>query len=186
MWKYRGKRLQLLVTPAVSHCPYLLPGRGFWGCHSKGPQTTWLKVTAIYFLTTLGARSLTPLTFWVDPPLLLLASAGGCEGQHLWSCYQHSSDLCWHMTLPSHVTLSVPSCLSRASAIMACPTPKWPHLTLMMSANTFYISNAVLIPGISGGAHLVARERTSQPPPSFSSENSLFCCGLAWLLLVSL
>lgn len=105
MWKYRGKRLQLLVTPAVSHCSYLLPGRGFWGCHSKGPQTTWLKVTAIYFLTTLGARSLTPLTFWVDPPLLLLASAGGCEGQHLWSCYQHSSNLCWHMTLPSHVTL---------------------------------------------------------------------------------
>lgn len=105
MWKYKGKRLQLLVTPAVSHCPYLLPGWDFWGCHSKGPQTTWLKLTAIHFLTTLGARSLTPLTFWVDPPLFLPASGGGCEGQHLWSCYQHSSDLCWHMALPSHVTL---------------------------------------------------------------------------------
>lgn len=186
MWKYRGNLLQLLVTPAVSHCQPLLPEWVFWGRHSKGTLTRWLKPTTVCFLTTLEAWSLTPLTFWVDPPLLLPASGGGCERQHLWSCYQHSSDLSVETWLSPSMSLSVPSCLSRASVIMACPAPKWPHLTLIICANTFYISNAVLIPGISGGGHLVAGEKTSQRPPSFSSENSFFCCGLAWLLLVSL
>lgn len=28
----------------------------FWGCHSKGPHTGWLKATGIYSLPVLGAR----------------------------------------------------------------------------------------------------------------------------------
>lgn len=44
---------------SCQHCPCLPSDFISWGCHSKGPHTRWLKSTAIYVFTALGARSLT-------------------------------------------------------------------------------------------------------------------------------
>lgn len=105
--------------------------------------------------------------------MLLPASGGGCERQHLWSCYQQSSDL------SLCVSLSVPSCLSRASVIMARPAPKWPHLTLIIYANIFNISNVVLVLGLVVVHTLLPGRRQANAPHPSPQKTVYFVVG--WL-----
>lgn len=72
--------------PSAPHTPVREGALGSWGCHSKLPQTCWLKATGLCSLTVLEARSLKSRCWW-DPVLSAgprgesvhaLPAAGGC------------------------------------------------------------------------------------------------------------